>query len=464
MNYLIFSIRNILLFPLSIILLCSCADRYNYPIPPNSFEETELPSPAKVSLSKEGGVWKMFVNDDEYYIKGAAPGESTFIKEGRSDYYYGLLAEVGGNTIRTYGINEHTQHILDAAYKQGLYVCLGLWVGKENQGFDYDNEAAVKAQFENLRKQVLRYKDHPALLIWFVGNEPDGSYTNLNLWNAVNDICAMIHEEDPNHPTTISLTNAAVDKVKAIMARAPELDILSINIYGGLPGVLGNLQTAGWEKPYIISEFGPRGPWELPSNRTTAWGTHIEETSSEKEAVYLNGFQNHIAPNREHGCIGSFAFVWGYQTTGANLKELTWYGLHDRDGRSLGGVDALQYCWTGNYPSNRAPIIASRADMLLNGKRAEDNIKIASGSNNQAKVTASDPDGDPLEYEWLISEVGSKDPDGGFHSGISGLIQTNGVSEISFTAPSAPGAYWLYVYVKDNHHKAASAVIPFLVE
>lgn len=457
-------IKLLIIFLIIIVYSISCNNMYDYPIPPNSFEETELPSPAKVTLSKEGSEWKMFVNDEEYYIKGAAPGESTYIESGRSDYYYGLLAENGGNTIRTYGINEHTQNILDAAYEQGIGVCLGLWVAKEIHNFDYNNEVAVKAQLESLREQVLRYKDHPALLIWFVGNEPDASYTNLKLWNAINDICAMIHEVDPNHPTTTAITTSDVGKIKAIMERVPELDILSMNVYAALPNVLGNLQTAGWEKPYMITEFGPRGTWQLPSNRITEWGVCVEETSTEKEAVYLNNFQNHIAPNRKHGCIGSFAFVWGYQTTGSNLKELTWYGLHDREGRSFGGVDALQYCWTGNYPSNRAPIIASRADMLLNDKRAEDNIKTPAGSNNQARVTASDPDGDPLEYEWLISEVGAKDPDGGPHSGISGLIQANGSPEVTFTAPSAPGAYWLYVYVRDNHHKVASAVIPFLVE
>lgn len=30
-------------------------------------------------------------------------------------------------------------------------------------------------------------------------------YKNPNVWNAVNDIANMIHDEDPNHPVTTML-------------------------------------------------------------------------------------------------------------------------------------------------------------------------------------------------------------------------------------------------------------------
>ena len=31
---------------------------------------------------------------------------------------------------------------------------------------DYNNEYAVKGQIEYLKNEVLKYKDHPALLVW----------------------------------------------------------------------------------------------------------------------------------------------------------------------------------------------------------------------------------------------------------------------------------------------------------
>ena len=50
---------------------------------------------------------------------------------------------------------------------------------------------------EKLREEVLKYKDHPALLAWGIGNELNLQYKNPKVWNAVNDIAKMIHEVDP---------------------------------------------------------------------------------------------------------------------------------------------------------------------------------------------------------------------------------------------------------------------------
>src|SRR5690606_11999296 len=144
------------------------------------------------------------------------------------DYYSKMLVDFGGNTIRTYGISESIDELLDAAHANGLTVALGLWVNRERDGFDYDNEDLVQQQLEKMREDVLKYKDHPALLMWMVGNEAESSYTNLKLWNAINDICAMIHEVDPDHPTTTALAGANPDNIRAIVERAPEIDILSI--------------------------------------------------------------------------------------------------------------------------------------------------------------------------------------------------------------------------------------------
>src|SRR5690606_40102511 len=62
-----------------------------------------------------------------------------------------------------------------------LTVMLGLRMGHERHGFDYDDEVAVREQKESIRAQVLKYKDHPALLTWGLGNEVDLMYTNTNV-------------------------------------------------------------------------------------------------------------------------------------------------------------------------------------------------------------------------------------------------------------------------------------------
>ncbi|HLT87617.1 MAG TPA: glycoside hydrolase family 2 TIM barrel-domain containing protein [Sphingobacterium sp.] len=431
----------------------SCTDRYSYPIPQNSFEENILPPPAKVTLSKESGEWKMFVNDEEFYVNGAC-----------TNNYYGSVANFGGNVIRTYGVSEESRAILDEAHEAGLYVNFGLYMKREVDGFNYDNEAAVAQQLVEMKEVIDRFKDHPALLCWSIGNEAEASYTNLKLWTAINDVAKYVKEVDPNHPTTVALSNSDVTKIRHIINMAPEIDILSLNIYApSLPNVIPNITAAGWDKPYMITEFGPRGTWQMNAEptRVLEWGGLVEQTSTEKAEVYLTAFQDHIAANKSNGCIGSFVFLWGYQKHG---DVLTWYGLHDKKGYAFPTADAMQYAWTGSYPSNRAPVIADRNAILMNGRKAEDNIKVEKNSNNAASVIATDPDGDPLTYDWMIMKEKTASADGSLPDGITGLITDNKQANIFFKAPSESGAYRLIVFVRDDaNKKVASGVIPFYV-
>lgn len=125
----------------------------------------------------------------------------------------------------------------------------------------------------------------------------------------------------------------------------------------------------------------------------------------------------------------------------------------------------MQYAWTGSYPKNRAPVIATRNDMLMNGKKAEDAVIVSPNSSNEAKVTATDPDGDALTYDWMIMKEKTASSDGSLPDGITGLIDDNTKKEITFKAPSTVGNYRLIVFVRDvKNKKVASAVIPFSVQ
>jgi hypothetical protein len=438
---------------LVIISISGCKDRYEYASPKSSFEETELPSPVKVTLTRVGTEWKMFVNGKEFFVKGVAA--NNFYKEAKL---------FGANTIRTYGVNVQSRAILDEAHAAGLYVNFGLYMKRETDGFDYNNVVVVKQQLEAMKEAVIRFKDHPALLCWSIGNEAEASYTNTKLWTAINDVAKFIHQVDSNHPTTVALAGSDVNRISLVGSMAPAIDILSINSYAPvLPNVIGNLASANWTKPYMITEYGPRGTWQMnpEPTRVLTWGGLVEQTSTEKSDIYLESYQDHIAANKSKGCIGSFVFLWGYQTHG---EVLTWFGLFDKKGYTFPAVDAMQYAWTGTYPANRAPIIQNRDRILLNGKKAEENIKVDKNSANTATVVATDPDGDALTYSWLVMKEGTKSADGSLPDGISGLITNNTLADISFKAPSASGAYRLIIFASDDaHKKVASGVVPFYV-
>ena len=48
---------------------------------------------------------------------------------------------------------------------------MGLFMGQELHGFDYNDTSAVGKQFRAIRKEIDTYKNHPNILCWVAGNE-----------------------------------------------------------------------------------------------------------------------------------------------------------------------------------------------------------------------------------------------------------------------------------------------------
>lgn len=416
-----------------------------------------------VTLTKNDlGQWKLIVDGSPYYVNGAA-----------TNRFYTDVRKFGGNTIRLYSPSSaDTRTIMDEAYQAGLKVYLGLGMAAA-QNFDYTNAAKVAEQKEKITGWVKQYMNHPALLCWSIGNEMEASNeNNVDMWKAVGDVAAMIRELDKNHPVTSTLASSAQARIKNLVDYA-DVDFISVNTYYPSVGnVASNIAAAGVDKPFMITEFGPRGTWAMnpEPSRILPWSDGysstskalVEETSTEKEAVYLKVWEEDIKAKEADGCLGSFVFVWGYQNHG---EVLNWYSSYTTDKYSYGVCDAMQKCWTGAYPEVRAPRIESRSDMTLNGKCAEDAVKLAPGSSNSAKVTATSAAEVNLRYHWFIYKESDKKSDGSMPDGIEGLIEVDGAAEVNFKAPASAGAYRLYVFALDDvHKKAASACIPFYVE
>ena len=96
--------------------------------------------------------------------------------------------------------------MLAQAQALGLTVHFGLWMERETEGFDYNDPVAIDRQFQRMRRLVLKYRRHPALLMWCVGNESAEYCTNLNVYDEINRVARMIHELDPNHPVTTAVS------------------------------------------------------------------------------------------------------------------------------------------------------------------------------------------------------------------------------------------------------------------
>jgi len=407
-------------------------------------------NPAKVELKKESNAFRLYVNGEPFYIRGAG----TDTRDPSS------VALHGGNAIRTWrtGSDSFTgQQVLDTALAHGLMVVMGLDIARERHGFDYDNPESVRTQLEFVKAEVTKYKDHPALLAWGIGNELNLHYSNLKVWDAVNEIALMIKEIDPNHPTTTMLAGARKADIEAVTERAPSLDFLSFQLYGSIVNLPDYLEQSSYYGAYAVTEWGVTGHWEVPK---TAWGRPIEENSHVKAMAYKERYEKIIAADSLK-CIGSFVFLWGQKQE----RTPTWYGLFLESGERTETVDVMQFLWTGKWPENRAPQLK---DFFINGLTAYDSVYLSVSEMFEAKVMVNDPDEDALTYRWeIIPEVpvDQQSEGGDFEPRPSTCFnETSTETMMKITAPAKPGEYRLFVYVFDGNNNAATANIPFYVK
>ena len=413
--------------------------------------------PVELVQDAEGN-WTMMRGGEPYYIRGVG-----------GQVYLDRAVAYGANSIRTWGAGEAIA-VLDEAHEKGLSVVFGLWAGTERQGFDYNDGRAVAAQLARFTEVVRAYKDHPAILMWGLGNENDLFYSDFKVWDALGDIAEMIHAEDPNHPVMHVTAGLDVAEVQLIKERAPAIDVYGVNTYGELvsgtrafreygyegPPIGVTLRRAGWDGPYVIAEWGPDGHWEVPK---TAWGVPIEQTSREKAQVYRLRYERGIAADPSH-CIGSYVFLWGQKQE----TTPTWYGIFTPGGYETEVSDVLQQLWTGAFPENRAPSLES---FTANGQTAFDDVFVESRDVITFVATVTDPEGETLRFEWELLPESTDIRAGGDVEARPDAVRLNIVDQedgmLAIRAPRRDGPYRMFVYAYDGNGNVATANFPFYV-
>jgi hypothetical protein len=397
-----------------------------------------------VEIVGQNGQYTLLRNGEPYFIKGA----------GGYDHYQ-RIKENGGNSVRVWHA-DNAQQVLDEAHRHGLTVTLGLWMGREKEGFNYYDKDMVARQLEDFRKVVLRYKDHPALLMWGVGNEVNVGGTSTKVWDAVNEIAEMIHQVDPDHPTTTMLIGVREKTVNLIIKKCPAIDVLSFNIFGALHDIQDKINETNWEGPYLISEFGARGYWET---YTTGWYAPLEQTSSEK-AAYIEERYRRVVLSDTARCLGGYLFYWGYKQEGTP----TWFSTMLETGEETETVGLMRKLWMGDSTGNKVPYVAY---VKLDDTFAHENLYLHTQQEVTAALYSFDPDGDSLRYVWevlpeTVDQQGSSttetkpDP-------IPGLLGNARGNKVQVLAPKKTGPYRLFAYVYDGQGHVATANIPFFV-
>jgi len=397
----------------------------------------------KVYIAKEEGVYRFYRNGQPYYVKGVA---------GRENLVH--IPRIGGNSVRVW-YTQGLDTLLDRAFELDLTVMAGIYLGRERQGFDYRDSIQVATQKERVKETILKYKDHPALLAWALGNETELGSDDIQLWIELEELIQMIHKIDPNHPVTI-VCIPGQRSVSSIAKYCPSVDFISVNAFGKIEDAQSGLRNKkwGWEGPYLYGEWGNQGYWE--SSRTD-WYVPIELSQAQKCSQLQKHYE--IIRSDQNLCLGSYAFYWGQKQE----RTATWFSFFDEMGNKTALVDVLQKLWDGGEPDNYAPLLDSmKIDDVMNPEM----LYFPTGSEHKASVSAYDPDGDTLTYKWEIVPEGNYNNSFGGDAEerplpVDGMIYNPSEDAISFTIPPHQGAYRLYISVYDGSFGTASTNVPF---
>lgn len=282
-------------------------------------------APNVVRVVGERGAWSLEVNGRPFEIRGVGCG----VAIGKKGEDFLLMArDMGVNCVRTWGTDQGTHAYLDRAHQLGLLVDAGIWINWEDPkiGMTYlkDNRH-LRARRKEALDYVRRFKNHPAVLMWNVGNEAffhsksDEEKAAMSVW--LEELVRDIKRIDPNHPV---MTTEADAGALAYLRRIPSLDLIGVNTYGSVRSVHGRWEKLGFECPYVITEYGPTLPSDSQKDEN---GQPIELRDADKAKIYAN-LTSQIREFRG-ACLGGFVFHLGDTTQ----ESLSWWNLNQSDAK-----------------------------------------------------------------------------------------------------------------------------------
>ena len=360
------------------------------------------------------------------------------------------IEALGANAIRTWGCGDNTQALLDAAQKHNVKVMLGLWMRHGRAGaegidnFNYINdEAGKRKQQQETLKWVEKFKDHPALLCWGVGNE-----VTLNIATEqekiayakfLEEVIQEIKKLDANHP--VASVSAWLTDVPYWIKYTPSIDIYGVNAYGySNAAIPGELKKLGGNRPYMVTEYGPRGEWDAP---TDANGGRVEPNDAEKYDMIAKGFHDMIEKNRPD-CIGAFVFNFGdsFDQTGLWLNFFV-------DGAYRPVYWGTQQAFTGkheaDYPRIEQFLLQKGNDPKKAGSWAKALVKFTAKDRSACKVSFAYNDRNlPWPQKDKVHKLQSRVVD-----------EDKGIYEIQ--VPNAGSLVKVYALVQDDFPNLAEA-------
>lgn len=416
-------------------LMVSCKHKH--------YEKNKIDNAQKTYILAKNDTFQLIRNNVPYQIKGAVGNETME-----------LIKELGGNSIRTYTL-ENADAILKKADSLQISVTLGIWL-QHIDYFDYSDKLQKERKLRQIKRFVLRYKNSPALLMWCIGNEFQMSRNpNIEAWKFVNEISKMIHEIDPNHPTTTAIAGYPRKHLPIINLYCNDLDLLSFNKFGEIKSIQEKMQHPiwGYNGPYLLSELGSTGFWD--SYLENKWGMPTEEYDLEKALCIKKLFTEY---RLEPKIIGSYIFYWGQKQE----YTPTWLNLFGKNGEQTAMLEEVYFQWSGKRFENSLPIITklqfTEKNLYYSHLKPETTYELSFEILNDSKQKLN------FEIELLPESRMKKDIHGVELKPESipfeyTLLQ----NKIIFKTPQREGKMRLFLFVKNEFNAISSANIAFYI-
>ncbi|MDM7891286.1 discoidin domain-containing protein [Curtobacterium caseinilyticum] len=392
---------------------------------------TPAPTPSPSTAPSTGvrvtgtqGKWQLTVDGAPWTVRGVTYGPSN----ADAPSYMADIASTGANTVRTWGTDASSAQLFDAARARGIRVVAGLWL---DQGADYVGNTTYKADtLASITKTVTTYRDHGGLLMWDVGNEVmlgQGEAQRVAYAQYVEQVVQAIHRADPGHPVTS--TDAWTGAWDYYRQYTPSLDLYAVNSFGGIGWVQQQWRDGGYTKPYLVTETGPAGSWEVPAD---ANGVPRQPTDTAAARAYTDAWRAVTAAPGV--ALGATMFHYGVE----NDEPGVWLNLRT-DGLKRPSWYAVQQAYRGTVAGNRPPVVGTTT--------ASPSTGVAPGATVTITAPTTDPDGDAVTWRAYTT---SRYVDG------DGTLRPTAVTRaadgtLRITAPTTAGAWKIAVYALDGH-------------
>lgn len=162
----------------------------------------------------------------------------------------------------------YAEEMYDLCDREGILVIdetPAVGIGAGDKVDPYKTFPLFEYHKEVLADMIVRDKNHPCVILWSLGNEPDTEHFPQSAYDYWKPLYDLAHALDPqNRPVT--LVCCQNDYTKDLITRT--MDVVCINRYYGWYNLSGDLDTAkyAWnieldfwqeiDKPLILSEYG----------------------------------------------------------------------------------------------------------------------------------------------------------------------------------------------------------------